>query len=174
MTQDTKPHAEGGSSILARYATGIDHVAIAVPDLETSIEFYSKVLGFELVERRRTEGTATAMVSAVMKVGPLTFVLIQGTSPQSQVSRFIEHYGPGVQHIAISVENIEEVASGLKESGMEFDTTIIRSPGLQQIFTHRDAGSGLMIEFIDRSGKGDFSDQSVQELFSQLEAKDSF
>ena len=108
MTQDTKPHAEGGSSILARYATGIDHVAIAVPDLETSIEFYSKVLGFELVERRRTEGTATAMVSAVMKAGPLTFVLIQGTSPQSQVSRFIEHYGPGVQHIAISVENIEE------------------------------------------------------------------
>ena len=75
---------------------------------------------------------------------------------------------------AIAVENIEEIASGLKESGLEFDTTIIRSPGLQQIFTHRDAGSGLMIEFIDRSGKGDFSDQSVQELFSQLEAKDSF
>ncbi len=174
MPENSATYNVGVGSVLAQHATGIDHVAIAVPDLETSIEFFTKTLGFELAERRRTEGTATAMVSAVMKAGPLTFVLIQGTSPQSQVSRFIEHYGPGVQHIAIAVENIEEVASGLKESGMEFDTTIIRSPGLQQIFTHRDAGSGLMIEFIDRSGKGDFSDQSVQELFSQLEAKDSF
>ncbi len=171
---ESNPTQSAVGSVLAQHATGIDHVAIAVPDLETSIEFYTKVLGFELAERRRTEGTTTAMISAVVKAGPLTFVLIQGTSPQSQVSRFIEHYGPGVQHIAIAVENIEEVAAGLKDSGMEFDTTIIRSPGLQQIFTHRDAGSGLMIEFIDRSGKGDFSDQSVQELFSQLEAKDSF
>ncbi len=174
MPEDNASQSTAVASILAQHATGINHIAIAVPELEASIEFFTKVLGFELGERRRTEGTTTAMISAVIKAGPLTFVLIQGTSPQSQVSRYIEHYGPGVQHIAIAVENIEGVAAGLKDSGLEFDTTIIRSPGLQQIFTHRDAGSGLMIEFIDRSGKGDFSDTSVQELFSQLEAKDSF
>ncbi len=174
MPEESATQSTVVASILAQHATGIDHIAIAVPELEASIEFFTKVLGFELGERRRTEGTTTAMISAVIKAGPLTFVLIQGTSPQSQVSRYVEHYGPGVQHIAIAVENIEGVAAGLKDSGLEFDTTIIRSPGLQQIFSHRDAGSGLMIEFIDRSGTGDFTDSSVQELFSQLEAKDSF
>lgn len=158
---------------LGKYARSVDHVAIAVHDLEASIQFFTQVLGFELHERRKTEGKHTAMVSAVIKAGPLTFVLLQGTSPESQVSKFVEHYGAGVQHVAIGVENLPEMAEDLKASGMEFDTNIITSPGLKQIFTKRDTGSGLMIEFIERLG-GDFSDQSVQQLFEQLEQKDSF
>jgi len=163
----------GSTMALGKYARSVDHVAIAVHDLEASIQFFSQVLGFELHERRRTEGHHTAMVSAVMKAGPLTFVLLQGTTPDSQVSKFVEHYGAGVQHVAIGVENLPEMAEDLKASGMEFDTSVITSPGLKQIFTKRDAGSGLMIEFIERHG-GDFSDQSVQSLFEQLEQKDSF
>lgn len=158
---------------LSRYATSIDHVAIAVRDLEESIRFYSEVLGFELKERRRTEGKATAMISAVMKAGPITVVLLEGTSPESQVSRFVEHFGPGVQHIAIGVENLPEMTEELKAAGMEFDTTIINSPGLRQIFSKRDTGSGMMFEFIERMG-GDFSDESVQNLFEQLEQKNAF
>jgi methylmalonyl-CoA/ethylmalonyl-CoA epimerase len=158
---------------LGKYARSVDHVAIAVHDLEASIQFFSQTLGFELHERRKTEGKHTAMVSAVMKAGPLTFVLLQGTSPDSQVSKFVEHYGAGVQHVAIGVENLPEMADELKASGMEFDTNVITSPGLKQIFTKRDTGSGLMIEFIERLG-GDFSDQSVQQLFEQLEKKDAF
>jgi methylmalonyl-CoA/ethylmalonyl-CoA epimerase len=162
------------TSILARHAKGIDHVAIAVRNLEESIDFFSKVLGFECVERRRTEGKSTAMISAVMKAGPITFVLLEGTTPESQVSRFVENYGPGVQHLAIAVDNLEAVSDELKASGLEFDTSIIRSPGLDQIFSHRDSGSGLMIELINRNDRGDFSDTSVQQLFEELEKKNSF
>jgi methylmalonyl-CoA/ethylmalonyl-CoA epimerase len=158
---------------LSKYATSIDHVAIAVRDLEGSIRFYSEVLGFELKERRRTEGKQTAMISAVMKSGPITVVLLEGTSPESQVSRFVEHFGPGVQHIAIGVQNLPEMTEELKAAGMEFDTTIINSPGLRQIFSKRDTGSGMMFEFIERMG-GDFSDESVQNLFEQLEQKNTF
>ena len=158
---------------LAKHAVGIDHVAIAVHDLEESIRFYTDVLGFELTERRRTEGKQTAMISAVLKAGPVTVVLLQGTSPDSQVSKFVEHFGPGVQHIAIGVEDLPALAEELKGEGMEFDTSVIRSPGLLQIFSHRDGGSGMMFEFIERKG-GDFNDQSVQSLFEQLEKKDSF
>jgi methylmalonyl-CoA/ethylmalonyl-CoA epimerase len=168
VNNDAKP-ATG----LTKYITSIDHVAIAVRDLEESIKFYADVLGFELKERRRTEGKQTAMVSAVLKAGPVTVVLLEGTTPESQVSRFVEHFGPGVQHVAFGVENLPEMAEELKASGMEFDTTVIESPGLRQIFSKRDTGSGMMFEFIERMG-GDFSDQSVQQLFEQLEKKNAF
>jgi methylmalonyl-CoA epimerase len=160
-------------TMLSRYVTSIDHVAIAVPNLEESIRFYTEVMGFELKERRRTEGKQTAMISAVLKAGAVTVVLLEGTSPESQVSRFVEHFGPGVQHLALGVQNLPEMAEDLKEAGMEFDTTVISSPGLRQIFSKRDPGSGMMFEFIERMG-GDFSDQSVQQLFEQLERKNAF
>jgi methylmalonyl-CoA/ethylmalonyl-CoA epimerase len=159
--------------LLAKYVKAIDHIAIAVTDLEQSIDLYRKVLGFGLHERRRTEGKTTAMISAVMKAGPLTVVLLQGTSSDSQVSKYVEHYGPGVQHIAFEVENLPAAAEELKRAGLEFDTDVINSPGLRQIFSARDSGSGMMYELIERMG-GDFSDDSVQNLFEQLERKGAF
>ena len=173
MSTETSVAGTKTLAALAKHATGIDHVAIAVRDLEESVRFYTDVLGFELVERRRTEGKQTAMISAVLKAGPITVVLLQGTSPESQVSRFVEHFGPGVQHLAIGVEDLPALAEDLKREGLEFDTSVIRSPGLLQIFSHRDPGSGMMFELIERKG-GDFSDQSVQSLFEQLEKKDSY
>jgi methylmalonyl-CoA/ethylmalonyl-CoA epimerase len=168
MNDEAKPMAG-----LAKYVTSIDHVAIAVQNLEESIKFYTEVLGFELKERRRTEGKQTGMISAVLKAGSISVVLLEGTSPESQVSRFVEHFGPGVQHVAFGVENLPEMAEELKGAGYEFDTTVIQSPGLRQIFSQRDKGSGMMFEFIERMG-GDFSDQSVQSLFEQLEKKNTF
>lgn len=158
---------------LGKFVSEIDHVAIAVRDLEQSIAFFTNVFGFELRERRTTAGKKTAMISAVLKAGSITFVLLEGTSPESQVSKFVEHYGPGVQHIAIAVKDLPRAAADLREAGLEFDTSVIESPGLRQIFTRRDSGSGIMVELIERMG-GDFSDQSVQQLFEQLEKKDSF
>lgn len=173
MSSDTKTAETTTATLLSKYATNIDHVAIAVRNLEESIKLYTDVLGFELKERRRTEGKQTAMISAVLKAGEIAVVLLEGTTPESQVSRFVEHFGPGVQHIAIGVQNLPEMAEDLKAAGMEFDTTVIQSPGLRQIFSRRDEGSGMMFEFIERMG-GDFSDQSVQSLFEQLEKKNHF
>jgi methylmalonyl-CoA epimerase len=160
-------------AILGKYAKSVDHIAIAVHDLEASIKFYSEVMGYQVRERRETKGEKTAMVSAVMVAGPITVVLLQGTSAESQVSRFVENYGAGVQHIAIGVENLPAMAEELKAAGMEFDTNVIEGGGLRQIFSHRDSGSGMMFEFIERLG-GDFSDESVKNLFEQLEKKNAY
>ncbi len=160
---------------LEKYGCNLDHVAIAVYDLETSIQWYRQMLGFRLTERRTTKGKKTGMVSAVMEAGSINFVLIQGTSPESQVSRYIENYGAGVQHVAIRVTDLPALVEELKEAGMAFDTTIIRSPGLRQIFSKRDKGSGMMIELIERLEEdATFSDIGVQQLFDQLESNDSF
>jgi methylmalonyl-CoA/ethylmalonyl-CoA epimerase len=94
-------------------------------------------------------------------------------SPKSQVSRYVEHYGPGVQHLAFEIEDLPSAVDELKQAGMEFDTDIIASAGLRQIFSTRDPGSGMMYELIERMG-GDFSDESVQSLFEQLEKKEGY
>ena len=163
------------SNLMSEYTVRLDHVAIAVEDLEAGIDFYHKVLGFELTERRTTQGRWTGMDSAVMLAGKITFVLIQGKSPESQVSRYIEHYGPGVQHVAVRVRDLDQLVPKLEEAGMEFSTNIIRSNGLRQIFSKRDKNSGMMIELIERLDEAaTFSDESVQDLFRQLEANDAY
>lgn len=160
---------------LSEAAIDIDHIAIAVPDLEASVDFFTRVLGFVVTERRETKGVKTGMISAVLKAGPITVVLLEGTSPESQVSKFVARYGPGVQHLAIGIRGLEGFAEKLKAAGAEFDTNVIRGKGLLQIFTKRDQGSGQMFEFIEHTAPdGDFSDQSVEQLFRQLEEKDSY
>lgn len=144
------------ASALHSQAIRIDHFAVAVVDIESSIRFYRDVLGFELMERRTTIGKKTGMLSAVMTIASFSIVLVQGTSIDSQVSRFIESYGPGVQHIAFEVADIQKVYEDLRKRGMEFSTTMISSPGLNQVFSKRDKGSGIMLEFIERGENNGF------------------
>jgi methylmalonyl-CoA/ethylmalonyl-CoA epimerase len=147
----------------------IDHIAIAVRDLEAGIVYFTEVLGFELVRRRKISGGNTGMVSAEMEHHGLKFVLCQGTEPESQVSRLIAKAGPGVAHIALEVADASLAESTLRERGMSFDTSLIRGAGLSQIFSTRDPNTGLSFEFIERSGQEDFLEENIQDLFRQLE-----
>ena len=152
----------------------IDHIAIAVKNLDEGISFYCNVLGFELVRRRAIRGAGTGMISAELSHGGIMFVLCQGTEPDSQVSRLVDAYGPGVAHIALAVDQIEEVEGSLAERGMNFDTTIIKGAGLSQLFSQRDPNSGLSFEFIERGAEGGFLEDNVNELFAQLEKSGSY
>jgi methylmalonyl-CoA epimerase len=167
------PNPANEDHALAKYAQRIDHLGIAVRDLEESLRFFTQVLGFCLVQRRETVGKRTGMISAELKAGPISVVLLQGTSPDSQVSAFIDHYGPGVQHVAIAVDNIEASVEHLRNNGLCFDTSIVGDDNLKQIFSSRDAKSGLMIELIQRTTSG-FADKNVSKLFEELESHGSF
>jgi 4-hydroxyphenylpyruvate dioxygenase-like putative hemolysin len=57
---------------------------------------------------------------------------------------------------------------------MKFDTTVIRGPGLRQVFSSRDRNSGLSFEFIERTGESGFLEDNVNELFAQLERNDAY
>lgn len=152
----------------------IDHIAVAVEDLETAQRWYSEVLGFRCVERRSLEGRKSGMLSAVMQAGPVVIVLVQGTNPDSQVSRFIQHYGPGVQHVALEVRNIEGLVRGLAQRNLRFSTGIVDGPGIRQTFTKRNPDSGVMLELIERTEFQGFTDENVNSLFRQLEESDEF
>jgi catechol 2,3-dioxygenase-like lactoylglutathione lyase family enzyme len=151
----------------------VDHVAVAVPELSVAIDWYVKKLGFRLLETRLTHGEHTAMKSAVVVAGAAVVVLIQGTSPKSQVSRFIEHFGPGVQHVAFCVQDLDVALERLASSGGSVATPLLSTPGLRQVFLTRDEGSGVRIELIERRG-GEFSDESVARLFRDFETRDLY
>jgi methylmalonyl-CoA/ethylmalonyl-CoA epimerase len=152
----------------------VDHIAVAVKDLDSAVEFYRDVLGFELEARRETKGKSTGMQSAVMRSGDFSIVLIKGTDPDSQVTKYVENYGPGVQHVAFLVEDIEGVRDDLENKGMQFATNIIDGPGLRQMFSNRESDCGMMYEFIERTETDGFLEQNIQSLFNQLEQGNKF
>ncbi|MCA9559610.1 MAG: VOC family protein [Myxococcales bacterium] len=156
---------------LGAYVIGVDHVALAVPDLEASLRFYCGLLGFQKVAERATQGQRTGMRSAVVRAGDLTLVLVVGTEPESQVSRFVERCGPGVQHVALRVTCLERAMAGLAARGVRFDTDPIEGPFTRQVFLARDDAAAVRVELIERRGDG-FSDGPVQQLFRTMEAKD--
>lgn len=156
-------------------STKVDHIAIAVNDIDQALFLYEGIFGFKLLQRREISGAFSGMRSAELDAGGFSIVLVQGTDPKSQVSRYIQEYGPGVQHIAIAVDDVEELADKLRDSGVTFATSIIRGEGLIQIFTQRDTNTGMMFEFIQRLPHVEgFEESNVQQLFEQLEESEAY
>ena len=149
---------------------GIDHVAIAVEDVAASIAWYTATLGFSLVEKNEVTGDHSGMVYAVLISGATTIVLVQGTSPESQVSKFIDAKGPGMHHVALAVSDLDEALRRVNQSSGIADTPIVADQGIRQAFLPRDSISGVRIELIEREGAA-FSEKNVQALFQALEAK---
>lgn len=152
----------------------IDHIAIAVVDLEQAIQHYTSVLGFTLQRRLEVSGKHSGMISAELEHNGLKFVLCQGVGIDSQVSRLVANRGPGVAHIAFAVADVESAATSLSGRGLKFDTSIIKGPGLKQTFSSRNANCGLSFELIERGGEAGFLEDNVEELFAQLEQANAF
>ncbi len=158
------------SEQLADLILEVDHIAIAVEDLDESVRWYSGALGFSLLDRHITRGEHTSMLYAVMKAGQSIIVLLQGTSPKSQVSRFITEFGCGVHHIAFAVSDLDAAISRANEYGSVTDTPIASDEGLRQVFFRRDPATGVRVELIERRG-GSFTEKNVTQLFRVMEEK---
>lgn len=155
---------------IKQFVKGIDHIAVAVNSLDDAITLYTTLFRFDVIEKRETKGEFSGMISATMVLGGVTFVFVQATSKQSNVSQYIKHYGTGIQHVALQVKNISAVYKTLKDNGVEFLSDIITGENLYQAFTIRDKNSGLMIELIERGDvSNNFSDDNVQKLFESME-----
>lgn len=161
-------------SALARAGISIDHVAIAVRDLETAIETFRERFGFEVSERQRVEGGHSGMESAVLRAGAIKFVLCQGNSPASNVCKYIDEYGPGVQHVALRVDDARGILRDLEKRDCDLLTGVVHNAGLDQIFTRRDANSGMQVEIISRAANDGFSGSNMAELFEAMEREDVY
>lgn len=152
----------------------VDHIAVAVLDLEEAIDYYVKGFGYRLDCIRETKGKYSGMRSAVLFSGEFSIVLIYSLTPDSQVQRYIDRFGPGVQHMAYLVDDINKAYEQLLDRGMKFSTTVLDAPGLRQVFTKRDPNTGMMHELIQRTDQGNFDEANVNQLFEQLEASNEY
>ena len=95
----------------------IEHIGIAVKDLEKSNELFAKLFG---KPNYKTETVASEKVStAFFKMGESKIELLQASNPESAISKFIEKRGEGIHHIAFEVNDIEKEVERLKAEGFE-------------------------------------------------------
>lgn len=134
----------------------IDHIGIAVRDLENSISFYVNVLGGTLIDRYTSDAIGVESEIAIMEVnGDRTELLSPTNNTTSPIARFIKQKGKGVHHIAYQVENLDEALKELKEKGIRTleDTLRINKHGRRLIYLNPADTEGTIIEYCDYPNK---------------------
>lgn len=125
----------------------IEHIGIAVSNLEEAILFYEGVLGLKCyaIEEVPDQKVRTAF----FKVGETKIELLESTDPEGPVGKFIEKKGEGVHHIAFAVDNIEEALAETQNKGVRLidQTPRAGAEGLKIGFLHPKNTMGVLTEF---------------------------
>ncbi len=128
----------------------IDHIGIAVNNLEESLKLYTDVLGLtstglEVVEEQKVK-------VAFLPCGDSEIELLESTSPDGPIARFIEKNGEGIQHVALKVDNIEDSLAALREKGIRLIDEKPRygAGGARIAFLHPKATKGVLLELTER------------------------
>lgn len=129
----------------------LDHIGIAVKNLEEAVKFYRDVLGLELegIEEVPEENVKVAM----FRVGETHIELLQGTTQESAISKFIEKRGEGIHHIAVRVDDVDKSVEDLKSKGavLVYDKSKLVSRGSRKInFIHPKYTGGVLLELVER------------------------
>ncbi len=144
-------------------AEGIDHVSIAVGDLEGAVDFFTEVLGMHVahVETNVREGVREAMLlgpaqslgsgAAVQLISPVNPT--DESTDQTGVSKFLTERGDGLHHLAIKVTNVAEAAAAARKSGVRVLTEMPQSgtAGSKIVFLHPKDCFGVLIELVETS-----------------------
>lgn len=128
----------------------VDHIGIAVSNLEESIKFYQEVLGLKLHGTEVVEEQKVKV--AFLPIGDTEVELLEATTPDSAIAKFIENKGQGVQHIAFRVENIEAALDEMRAKGIRLIDEKPRygAGGARIAFLHPKSTNGVLIELCER------------------------
>jgi methylmalonyl-CoA/ethylmalonyl-CoA epimerase len=142
--------ATGGGALDARLFEAIDHVGVAVPDLDAAIAFYRDTLGMDLVHQEVNE--EQGVHEAMMAVGGSgsCVQLLAPLSPTSTIARFLDRSGPGLQQVAYRVRDVEAVAATLRERGLRllYEQARRGTAGSRVNFVHPKDAGGVLVELV--------------------------
>jgi methylmalonyl-CoA/ethylmalonyl-CoA epimerase len=131
--------------------TAIDHVGVAVADLDEAIAFYETTFGMRLAHREVNEEQGVA--EAMMAVGDSgsCIQLLAPLSPESTIAKFLDRSGPGMQQLAYRVTDVEQVASVLRERGVRllYDAPRRGTSDSRVNFVHPNDAGGVLVELVE-------------------------
>jgi methylmalonyl-CoA/ethylmalonyl-CoA epimerase len=127
----------------------IDHIGIAVQDLEAALVPYTEGLGMEVdhMEDVPTERVRVAM----LPVGGTKIELLEPQDPESAIAKFIERRGEGIHHIALAVDDVEASLGSLKAAGVRLIDERPRpgAGGTRVAFAHPKGFNGVLVELVE-------------------------
>jgi methylmalonyl-CoA/ethylmalonyl-CoA epimerase len=124
----------------------IDHIGIAVSDLDASLAFFRDALGLEI---EAPEAIASQRVRAhFIPAGEATFELLEATADDSPIARFVAKRGPGLHHVALRVDDIVVALAELKSRGVRLIDEVPRAGAHNSLvaFLHPSSTHGVLIE----------------------------
>jgi methylmalonyl-CoA epimerase len=126
----------------------IDHLGIATKGIEEALKFWSKSLGLENIHTEVVEDQKVRV--AMLPIGESRVELLEPTSDDSPISKFLEKRGGGIHHIAVRVDDIEASLAKLKENGMRLidETPRIGAEGCLVAFVHPSSSGGVLLELV--------------------------
>jgi len=129
----------------------IDHIGIAVRSIEKTGELFSNILGLKVTGEEIVEEQKVKV--AFLPLGDSELELLESTSPEGPIARFIEKKGEGIQHIAFRVENIKKALEKLKKEGVRLIDAKPRygAGGAKIAFLHPKDTNGILIELSERN-----------------------
>ena len=147
MTEFEASAADSGIGLLR-----IDHVGIAVADLDEAIARYEKIFGMrcEHVETNEEQGVREAMI-AVGPDGGARIQLLAPLTPESTIAKFIDKRGAGLQQVAYTVTDVEAAAATLRARGvrMLYDAARRGTAGSKVNFVHPKDAGGVLVELVE-------------------------
>ena len=131
--------------------THIDHVGIAVSDLDAAIAFYSETFGMRLLHEETNEEQGVR--EAMMGVGDSgsCIQLLAPLSPESTIAKFLDRSGPGMQQLAYRVTDLDAACATLRERGMRllYDTPRRGTSNSRVNFIHPKDAGGVLVELVE-------------------------
>ena len=129
----------------------IEHVALAVADLDAAIEHYRDVWGLEVVHRETVEDQGVE--EALLPLRQSFLQLLSATRPETPVAKFIQRRGEGLHHIAFEVDDLEAALGELRSKGVTVIDERPRRGGRDHLvaFVHPSSNHGVLVELVQRA-----------------------
>ncbi|MCA2217320.1 methylmalonyl-CoA epimerase [Jidongwangia harbinensis] len=131
----------------------IDHVGVAVPDLDAALQFYAETFGMHCVHQETNEEQGVR--EAMLAVGPdpdgPRLQVLAPASPDSAIAKFLGRSGPGLQQLAYTVRDVEATAEALRARGLRllYDTPRRGTAGSRINFVHPKDAGGVLVELVE-------------------------
>ena len=126
----------------------INHLGIATKGIDDALKFWSDALGLENVHLEVVEEQKVRV--AMLPIGESRIELLEPTSDDSPISKFLEKRGGGIHHIAVEVEDINAVLTRLKEKGVRLidENPRVGAEGCLIAFVHPSSTNGVLLELV--------------------------